>query len=99
MKQMIVHIALYKWKPGTTNKEVRQAMDEIRLLKTKVPGLIDIHCGENFSKWNEGYTTAIVVLARDRTALDAYRKHPDHERAAKRIDAMDGGSIGIDFES
>ena len=44
------------------------------------------------------YTHAFLVLAKDRGALEAYRNHPDHVDVAKRIDAMDGGSIGIDFE-
>jgi hypothetical protein len=95
---MIVHIAIYKWKPGTSRNTIETAMADIRALKNKVDGVLDIRCGENFSKWNEGYTHAFVVLARDKSALEAYRNHPDHVEAAKRINLMDEGSIGIDFE-
>lgn len=95
---MIVHIALFKWKPNVSQEAIEKAMADIRALKDKVDGVIDIRCGPNFSKWNEGYTHAFLVLAKDRNALDAYRNHPDHVDAAERIDEMDGGSIGIDFE-
>lgn len=96
---MVIHIALYKWKPDTAPEAIEKAMADIRTLKSKVEGVLNIWCGQNFSKWNEGYTHAFLVLAEDRIALDAYRNHPDHVDAAKRIDAMDGGSIGIDFEN
>jgi len=95
---MIVHIALYKWRESTTSAEIDEAIRQVRALKTKVPGLVDIRCGANFSRWNEGYTHAFVVLAQDRAALDSYRNHPDHQTVAKRIETMDAGSIGVDFE-
>ena len=95
---MLVHIAIYRWKPGTPSDEVSEALDQVRELRAKVPGVLDIRCGENFSRWNEGYTHAIVVLGEDRAALDAYRAHPDHESVAARIEAIEEAGIGIDFE-
>ncbi|RJQ36365.1 Dabb family protein [Candidatus Parcubacteria bacterium] len=95
---MITHIAIFRWKPGTTEEETISIMKDIRTLKGQIDGIIDIRCGKNFSKWNEGYTHAFVVMVRDRDALDAYRNHPLHRSAAEKIGAMDAGSIGIDFE-
>jgi hypothetical protein len=95
---MIVHIALFKWKDGVGDDEIKRALDDVRALKEKVPGLIDIRCGENFSKWNEGYTHAVVVLGKDQASLDAYRQHPDHEIVAQKIEAMEERGIGVDFE-
>lgn len=95
---MIVHIALFKWKDNVRQEAIEEAMADVRSLKEKIDGVFDIRCGQNFSKWNEGYTHAFLILARDKEALEAYRNHPDHLDVAKRIDAMDGGSIGLDFE-
>lgn len=95
---MIAHVAIFNWKDGVTEEEIASVMQEIRALKKKVPGVTDILCGKNFSQWNEGYTHAFVVLARDHEAITAYRAHPDHARVAAHIDVMDGGSIGIDIE-
>jgi hypothetical protein len=95
---VVTHIAIYRWKNGTSDHDIEQALADVRLLKEKVDGLLDIRCGKNFSRWNEGYTHAIVVMGRDQASLDAYRSHPDHEAVAKRIEAMEEAGIGIDFE-
>ncbi|HLC77267.1 MAG TPA: Dabb family protein [archaeon] len=126
---MIIHVALFSWKPGTKEKEINRALNDViadqlniqvlhklvtysepsynirilylvnyKLLKKKVDGLIDIRCGENFSKWNEGFTHAVIVMAKTRTALDAYRFHPFHKKVADKIEKMEEKSVGVDFE-
>ncbi|HEV3157276.1 MAG TPA: Dabb family protein [Candidatus Baltobacteraceae bacterium] len=95
---MITHIALFTWKDGTTPNDIVEALQEVKSLRHKVEGLLAIHCGENFSKWNEGFTHAVVVLAENQDALDAYREHPDHEAVAAKIEAMEHRGIGIDFK-
>jgi len=95
---MVVHIAIYKWKQNATEKEIEKALDDVRKLKHVLNGIHDIRCGKNFSKWNEGYTHAIIVLAKDREALEGYRNHPDHKEVATIIEKMELSGIGIDFE-
>lgn len=95
---MIVHIALFSWKKGTKEKEIDKALKDVKLLKNKVDGLIDVRCGKNFSKWNEGFTHAVIVMAKTRVALDAYRIHSFHKEVADKIEKMEEKSIGIDFE-
>lgn len=95
---MITHIAAFKWKSGTKKNEIEKALADVSRLKAKIPGIIDIRCGENFSKHNKGLTHAVVVTARNKTALDAYRNHPDHLAVAKKIEKMEEDGIGIDFE-
>ena len=96
---MIVHVALFQWKPGVTQEQVSSALEDVRALKSKVPGLHDILCGANYSKWNDGLTHAVVVLAETQEALDAYRRHPDHVVVGKLIDGMEHRGIGVDFDS
>ncbi len=95
---MIVHIALFKWKKGVSKQKIEKSMEDIKKLKNKVDGLIDIVAGENFSKYSEGFTHAVVVLAKDRGALQAYRGHPLHIIVAKEIEKMEERGIGFDFE-
>lgn len=94
---MNVHIALYKWKPRITAGQINQALQDIEALATKVPGILDITTGENTSKYSEGYTHAILVRGENQAAIDAYRNHPDHTKAATLIEAMEGQGIGVDF--
>ena len=95
---MIFHIALFKWKENVSNEVTTSIMRDVKALKEKVPGILDIHCGENFSEWSTGYTHAFVITAENRAALEAYRMHSDHKAVANRIDQMDAGSMGFDFE-
>lgn len=95
---MITHIAIYKFREGSSEKEINIALLDVKALKDKVAGLSDVLVGKNYNKWNEGYTHAIVVLAENQGALDAYRAHPDHEKVVKVLDEMEDRGIGIDFE-
>lgn len=96
---MNIHIALYKWKPSATEIEINQALKEIEPLSHKVPGIVEISCAKNNSKYSEGYTHVILVRGKDQAAIDAYRGHPDHEKAARQIEAMEEQGIGVDFST
>lgn len=95
---MITHIALFAWKEHVSPKDIQKALDDVKALKEKVPDLIDIRCGENFSRWSEGFTHAVIVSAKDHESLEAYRTHPDHVEVAGRIEVMELKSLGVDFE-
>ncbi len=94
---MVVHIALFRWKKGTAPATIDKILDDIRVLKGKVPGVQSISSGENYSKWSEGYTHAVVVFANNQSALDGYRNHPDHLAVNRQIEAIEEKSLGVDF--
>ena len=95
---MVIHIALFAWKDTIPPQDILNALEEVRRMQDKVAGLKSIYCGENFSRWNEGFTHAVVVLAESREALETYRKHADHVAVGKLMDSMETKSIGVDFE-
>jgi len=95
---MITHIAIFRWKKGVQQDAIENTMRNIKRLKKECKGIIDIICGENFSQYSKGFTHAIVVLAKDRKALESYRKHQAHLGAARIIEQMEDDGIGIDFE-
>ncbi|HLC67710.1 MAG TPA: Dabb family protein [archaeon] len=96
---MIVHIAIFKWKSEVTKEEVEKVLADVRALKAKCKGVIDIICGENFSRYSEGFTHAIVVLAEDQKALVGYRNHTLHQALAEEIEEMEERGIGMDFHT
>ncbi len=95
---MITHIVLFKWKEGVTEEQISKIFAEIQLLKGKINGVVDVVSGKNFSEWGNGYTHALVVLLRDKDALDSYRKDPRHTKIIAEIEKTEEKSIGIDFE-
>ena len=95
---MIIHIALFRWKQGTTQETIEKALQQVKQLKNKCNGIIDIFCGENYHKESKGLTHGIVIIAKDQNSLDGYRQHPDHKIIAKFIEAIEEDGLGFDFK-
>ena len=94
---MFVHIVLFKWKTNAPKKEIEQIIDDLRLLRNTVPGIIGLRSGHNISDMH-GYTQTLVVSFKDKKSLDNYRTHPAHKQILKRIRKYQEDIIGIDFE-
>jgi len=94
---MHIHIALYAWKPDVTEAQIIDALSGIEALTPQIPDIIEIATGVNTSPYGEGYTHVILVRGKNQTAIDAYRVHPEHQRLATIIEAMEDRGIGVDF--
>ena len=96
----IKHIALFKFKEGTTDKQVQQTLDELMELSENVPGIEDYVAGLNSSPegLNKGYTHGFVMTFTDAAARDAYLPHPDHERVKATVLPLIEEVVIFDFE-
>ncbi len=94
---MNIRIALYKWKVEANPEQITQALQGIEALAPKASGVLDIITGENTSEYSEGYTRVILIRAKNQAAIDVYRNHPGHTKAAAVIESMEGHGIGVDF--
>lgn len=92
-----VHIAIFRWKDDANPAELSNALQMIAGLADKVSGIIEISVAENESRYNEGYTHVVMVRGETPEAIDAYRVHPDHIKAAAVIEAAEDHGIGVDF--
>lgn len=95
---MIIHIALFRWKEGTEKESIEKALKQVKQLKNKCDGIIDIFCGENFHKESKGLTHGVVIIAKNQDSLDGYRKHSEHKVIAKNIEIIEDDGLGFDFE-
>ncbi|NES66978.1 MAG: Dabb family protein, partial [Okeania sp. SIO2D1] len=82
---MIVHIVLFKWHPDTSAENITLAMSTLKGMKGKVPEIIDISCGNNFSELSQGFQNVLVVQFKDKAALDAYAKNAYHQEIIKTL--------------
>ena len=96
---MIIHIALFKFKQEIPKGQVEKVMEEVRIFKDKIPQIVEIYAGKNFSKHSRGFTHAIVIKFLSSKDLDAYRAHPNHKPIADELEEMEEDSIGVDFEA
>ena len=96
----VKHIALIKFKPGTSGDQIDKVFADLMDLSETIPGIEDYVSGPNNSPEgeNQGYTHGFVMTFENAAARDAYIPHPDHERfktaAMPHIDSV----IVFDFE-
>ena len=83
----VKHIALLKFKEGTTQDYIDQALDQLLELSESIDGIEDYVSGTNNSPegLNQGFTHGFVMTFRDAAARDAYLAHPDHENFKKGV--------------
>jgi len=96
---MIEHILLLRWKDDASQEAIDNAMAELRALKDKIPGIVDMSSGLNFSERSKGYTHGIVMRFTNRAALDAYYPHPEHQRVVQKlINPIRSDAVIVDYE-
>lgn len=96
---MIEHIVLIKFSPKTTLEQKQELIRRTLELKEKIPGIIDIRQGINFSERSKGYDMGLTARLEDRAALENYLPHPAHQEILaylKEIGVED--TIIVDFE-
>jgi hypothetical protein len=82
---MIEHIVLIRWMEGASQKAIDAAMAELRQLKDKIPEIVDLSCGENFSDQAKRFTHGLVVRVKDGAGLKAYLEHLEHQRVVQKF--------------
>ena len=95
---MIEHIVLIKVKP-----EFENSIDEICLalngLKDKIPQILEISAGRNFSKRQQGFQFGLRSLFETREDLAIYSDHPAHQEVVTKLIApVKDDVIALDFE-
>lgn len=82
---MVEHIVLIRWTEEASQAAIEGAMAELRGLKGKIAGIVELSAGANFSERAKGFTHGMVVRFADRAALEAYGPHPEHQRVVQNV--------------
>jgi hypothetical protein len=96
----VKHIALVKFKEGTSEQDIEKIFDEILDITEVIPGIEDYVSGANMSPeaLNQGYTHGLIMTFTDAAARDAYLPHPEHERVKALIFPHLDSALVFDFE-
>lgn len=94
------HIALLKFKEGTTPEQIDNVFDQLLELTETVPGIEDYVAGANNSpeSLNQGYTHGFVMTFTDSAARDAYLPHAEHERVKAAVLPFVESVLVLDFD-
>lgn len=79
----VEHIVLIETNEGVTDAQMDEVMNGIRGLKGKIPGVLEVKIGDNFTDRAPGITHAAVVTLTDKEALAGYGPHPAHQELLK----------------
>jgi hypothetical protein len=95
---MILHIVLFQPRPETTIEQLQTALDHVKTLQQKIPGILDVQTGANLNSTNnKGYTYGFAMQFVDEAHLHAYAPHPDHQVVAKELVSICDSIIDFDI--
>ncbi len=95
----VMHIVLFEWNADATPASIEAAVVELRALKEKVPGILDLSIGTDFSTRARNFSHALVVRFVDKAALEIYGPHPAHDRVVQNfIRPISKDVMAFDYE-
>ena len=74
----IIHVSLIKWKEGVPDAEKQKALDGVKEMAGKIPGIKNVWIKAARMQPRD-YHAAFVIEFENRAAADAYAEHPAHE--------------------
>jgi hypothetical protein len=83
---MIMHVVLLKPKQDIGEQEIWNAIEHVKELQQKIPGMVDVMVGRNFNTSNnKGYLYGFVMRFVDADHLKMYGLHPAHQVVAAEL--------------
>ena len=95
---MLVHVVCFKYRPEVDAAARAQHRERLRTL-ADIDGILDFKVGGDVVHLPRSYDTALVILFRDRAALDAYATHPRHVPIAQYGAANSASVVSVDFDA
>lgn len=93
----VAHVIIYNTK-DLDAKGREDMMAEGRRVLSSIPGVTEVFTGHAVQQ-DAGYQHCWVVRFTDRSVIDSYKYHPDHQRFAdERFRPFAGGRVSIDYE-
>lgn len=88
----IIHVSLIKWKEGVPEGEKQKALDGVKDMAAKIPGIKNVWIKAARMQPRD-YNAAFAIEFADRAAADRYAEHPVHEAWSKAFLAIRESSI------
>jgi hypothetical protein len=95
---MLVHLVSFKYKTGSTPAQQADHRAQLRQLAS-IDGILDFKVGEDVVRSPRSYDTGLVVVFRDRAALDSYATNPRHVPVANLGRDLSESIVAVDFDA
>ena len=94
---MLVHMVAFKYKAGVDGAVRAQHRERLRALGD-LDGIVDLKVGEDVVRSPRSYDTGLMIMFRDRAALDAYQKDPRHVPVSQLGVGLSDHIVAVDFQ-
>jgi hypothetical protein len=95
---VIAHIVIATWKAGVAREQIRKVKSDFFALTTKIPEIEKVHWGESLATEDGEQRVAVVMLAKNLEAIDAYHALPDHVPFAEMVVSMTSSLTGGSYQ-
>ena len=95
---MVVHIVSFKYKAAATAAERADHRAKLKGI-ADIDGILDFKVGEDTVHSPRSYDTGLLVVFRDRAALDSYATNPRHVPVAALGRDLSESIVAVDFEA
>jgi len=95
---VVVHLVSFKYRSDVDEAARQDHRTRLKAL-ADVDGILDFKVGADFVRSPRSYDTGIVVLFRDRAALDGYATHPRHVPVAQLGRDLSETIVAVDFDA
>ncbi|HXK61712.1 MAG TPA: Dabb family protein [Acidobacteriota bacterium] len=99
---MVKHIVFWTLKEWAAGRSAADNGAEIKkrleALNGKIPGLIHLEVGIDFSRTEASCDVALYAEFESREALKGYQSHPEHSAAAEFISNVRESRLLVDYE-
>lgn len=94
---MLTHIVCWKYKPEITEDQRKDHIARLRALPGIIPDIISFNVGTDILHLDRSFDTGLVSVFADRSALDAYTDHPEHQKVAALGKEIAQQAVSVDF--
>ena len=78
----ILHVVTVKWKAESTAAQQQAAIDGVKMMAAKIPGITNVWV-KKIKVQPAEFSTVFAMEFKDQAAFDAYAKHPAHDEWMK----------------
>jgi len=95
---VVVHLVSFKYRKDVDEVARQDHRTRLKAL-ADIDGILDFKVGADFVRSPRSYDTGIVVLFRDRAALDGYATNPRHVPVAQLGRDLSDSIVAVDFDA
>lgn len=93
----VQHMVWIKFREDITEERKQVHLDGLNALKDKIPGILHLSVGTNFTDRAQGFTHGLLITLESKAALEVYASHPEHVAVAGPL-REDAVLMAMDFE-